>query len=59
MCTTAIATFQASGHPSDIFIVQSLSCYGYNSNISQCAITFYTKRSQCDERYAAGLHCEG
>lgn len=59
--TTAIATFQASAHPRDTTMVQSLSCYGYSSdsNISRCAITFYTKSSHCDERYVAGLHCEG
>ena len=60
MCT-ANEEFQASAHPGDIFIVESLSCFGYNSysNISQCAFIFYTKSSYCDERYAAGLNCEG
>ena len=57
----AITTFYASAPPDDNFILQSLSCNGYNLdlNISQCSFTFYTKDSTCSDRYAAGLHCEG
>ena len=60
---TAIAAFTATSLPNDNFLVQSVSCYGtrynFGSNLSECNITFYTRDSQCNGRYAAGLHCEG
>ena len=57
----AIMTFSATAPPDDNFILYSLWCSGYNLdlNVSQCSFNFYTVDSRCNDRYAAGLHCEG
>ena len=57
----AIATFTTTRNSGDFYLFRSLSCYGYDpsGNISQCSYQLYTVNSVCNERYVAGLHCEG
>ena len=59
--TVAITTFRTTQFLADLPLVRSIRCYGYDvsGNISQCSYQFYTASSACDERYVAGLQCEG
>ena len=60
LTNTAIGTFRTFPIPNDGFLVQSLSCSGYNisGNISQCSLQFTTGCSGTSSN-AAGLRCEG
>lgn len=53
------STFTAPLKPGDIVTIYRVYCSGNDQNISQCALQFNTKSTQCDLRHSLGLECMG